>query len=241
MAATLRAGLPLEVILTRHQLDRSTQTALELSQRFGSPPAQTLDRLAKVAADNEKARAELTLAQAGPASSARLVLLLPLVVLGLGQLAGLRIFNSANALTLASMGLGALLLLAGRLWSNRIVKSAEPRNEDPGVAIDAFASGLNGGLSPQTVLSVIAEKYGDVSTINALITEAERDGIAIANLALATADRLRLESKVAAETKIRQAGVRLMWPLGLAVLPAFVLLAVIPLAASVIQGSQTSI
>lgn len=241
MAAAVRAGLPLEVVRSRHSLDATTEAALDLCQKFGSPPARTLDRLAAVAVAQERARSELALAQAGPVSSARLVLVLPLVVLGLAQLGGLRVLNSPSPVTLGSMVLGGLLLLAGRYWSNRIVKAAEPSAEDPGVALDAFASGMQGGLSPQTVLDELARHYPNTNAIQVVIEESSRDGLAIADLALASADRLRLDARVAAETKIRQAGVRLMWPLGLAVLPAFVLLAVIPLATAMIQGSQSSI
>jgi len=240
MAAAVRAGLPLEVVRSRHQLDAATAAALDLCQQFGSPPARTLDRLAQVAVANERARSELELAQAGPASSARLVLVLPLVVLGLAQLGGLHVLTSPSPLTLGSMFLGALLLLIGRQWSKRIVKAAEPNGEDPALALDAFASGMQGGLSPQIVIEKLSQVYPNTEAIREVIETSSRDGIAIADLALASADRLRLETRVAAETKIHQAGVRLMWPLGLAVLPAFILLAVIPLAASMIQGSQSS-
>jgi hypothetical protein len=42
---------------------------------------------------------------------------------------------------------------------------------------------------------------------------------------------------VSSEKKIQQAGIRLMWPLGVAVLPAFVLIAIVPLAVSMLRGT----
>ena len=56
-------------------------------------------------------------------------------------------------------------------------------------------------------------------------------------LARAEADRIRLNWRVSSEKKIQQAGIRLMWPLGVAVLPAFVLIAVLPLAVSMLRGN----
>lgn len=237
MAAELRAGLSLETVRQRHAVSPQLEKSLNLCERFGSPPARVLDRLAEVAVARERSSAELELAQAGPASSAKLVIVLPLVVVGLAQLAGLRVLNSPSPLTLASMALGGVLLFAGRVWSRRIVTRAAPNDQDPGVALDAFAAGMQGGLSTDLVRAAIAETYGRTQAIDELIETASRDGLAIADLALAEADRLRLEKRVADESRIRRAGVQLMWPLGLAVLPAFVLLAVIPLAAAMLQGN----
>ena len=236
MSASLRAGMQLERVLERFPPDETVGKALALASRFGAKPADVLDRMAEVAANRDKANAELALAQAGPKSSAKLVLLLPIGVLGLAQLAGLRVLVNPSAVSIGSMVLGGLLLVFGRLWSNRIVAAAEPEAFDPGEAIDSFVSGLEAGLPPTEVARAVAEVFGESQEIAALIRDAEEEGLAIARLATARASQLRESKRVRDETRIREAGVRLMWPLGLAVLPAFVLISVIPLATAMLRG-----
>lgn len=236
MAASLRAGSTLNSVRAKYAPDGLVERSLGLAERFGSRPADVLERMAHVSAARTKAQAELALAQAGPKSSAKLVLFLPIGVLGFAQLAGLKVLVNPTALSLASMFIGALLLLLGRLWSNRIVTAAEPTADDPGEAIDAFASGLASGLPPRVVADAVTEVFGASPEIEELIADSASEGLAIADLALARADQLRLAKRVSDETRIREAGVRLMWPLGLAVLPAFVLIAVIPLAAALLRG-----
>jgi tight adherence protein B len=157
-------------------------------------------------------------------------------VLGLAQLAGLRVLVNPSAVSIGSMVLGGLLLVFGRLWSNRIVADAEPEAFDPGEAIDTFVSGLEAGLPPTEVARDVAEVFGESQEIAALIRDAEEEGLAIARLATARASQLRESKRIRDETRIREAGVRLMWPLGLAVLPAFVLISVIPLATAMLRG-----
>jgi tight adherence protein B len=226
--------MQLERVLEKYPADESVKRSLTLAKHFGARPAEVLDRLAAVVADRDRARAELALAKAGPKSSARVVLLLPVGVLGFAQLAGLKVLVNPTAISLASMFFGGLLLLLGRFWSNRIVVAAEPSAEDPGEAIDAFASGLAVGLPPRVVADAVTQMFGISPEIEVLIADSASEGLAIADLALARADQMRLAKRVSDETRIREAGVRLMWPLGLAVLPAFVLIAVIPLAAALL-------
>lgn len=228
--------MQLERVLEKYPPDESVKRSLTLAKHFGARPAEVLDRLAAVVADRDKARAELALAQAGPKSSARVVLLLPVGVLGLAQLAGLRVLVDPSSLAIGSIALGALLLFVGRGWSNRIVAFAEPSDEDPGEAIDAFVSGIESGLPPREVSRAVAEVFGEAKEIEELISSAEAEGLAIARLAAARADQNRLAKRIEDETRIREAGVRLMWPLGLTVLPAFVLISVIPLASAMLRG-----
>lgn len=236
IAAALRAGMsPIEVA-DRFKPTAEAKRILDLCIKLGSPPADALERLSLVEADWGKALADLEVAASGPKSSAKLVTLLPVIVLAGAQLLGLKIFNHPNPLTLASIGVGSALLFAGHLWSKRILNSAKPSSTDPGAVLDAFSVALSSGLSPSAALQAVAEQ-GDTSELHKVIELSSSTGLAIAKIARAEADQLRLRSKVEMDTRIRAAAVRLMWPLGLTVLPAFVLVAVIPLALAMLQAN----
>ena len=237
IAAALRAGMPLPEAKRRYQPTGSALIALELCERLGAAPAESLERLAEVETELTQAQAELEVAASGPRASAKLVTLLPVVVLLGAQLLGMRVFNSLNPLAAASIILGALLLFAGRRWSSRILAKAQPDAQDPGAALDAFAAAMNAGLPQSAAIAEVEQRYGQQQKLLAITTDAAQTGMAVARLARAEADRARLQWRVVSEQRIHEAGVRLMWPLGMAVLPAFVLIAVVPLAVAMLRGN----
>jgi tight adherence protein B len=96
---------------------------------------------------------------------------------------------------------------------------------------------MGAGLSLNQALADVVERFGEQSVLHELVATATETGLAVARLARVEADRARLNWRVESEKKVHEAGVRLMWPLGLAVLPAFVLIAVVPLAASMLRGN----
>jgi tight adherence protein B len=221
----------------RFEPNQSAHQALALCEQLGSAPAENLERLAQVEAEQAKAVAALEVAASGPRASARLVTVLPVLVLLGAQLLGMRVLNSLNPITTASIVLGAGLLLFGRRWSQRILAAAQPEVRDPGAALDAFASALSAGLPPTVATRELEKIFGHQPELAALLETSADTGLAISRLARAEADRLRLSWRVSSEKKIQQAGIRLMWPLGVAVLPAFVLIAVVPLAVSMLRGT----
>jgi tight adherence protein B len=217
--------------------NQSTLRALTLCEQLGSAPAENLERLAEVEAEQAKALAALEVAASGPRASARLVTVLPILVLLGAQLLGMRVLNSLNAVTAASIVLGALLLMLGRRWSRWILAAAQPEVHDPGAALDAFASAMSAGLAPTVAIREVEKFFGHQPELAALLETSADTGLALSRLARAEADRIRLNWRVSSEKKIQQAGIRLMWPLGVAVLPAFVLIAVVPLAVSMLRGT----
>lgn len=221
----------------RFNPNQAALQALTLSEQLGSAPAENLERLAQVEAERAKTLAALEVAASGPRASARLVTVLPVLVLVGAQLLGMRVLNSLNAITVASIVLGSALLLSGRRWSKRILDRAQPIVHDPGAALDAFASAMGAGLAPTIATREVERIFGQQPEVAKLLATSAETGMAISKLARAEADRLRLVWSSSSEKKIHEAGVRLMWPLGLAVLPAFALIAVVPLAVSMLRGN----
>ena len=237
IAAALRAGMSVSDVKRRFVPNSAALQALALCEKLGSAPAENLERLAHVEAEQAKAVAALDVAASGPRASARLVSFLPIVVLLGGQLLGMRVLNSLNPLTFGSIAIGLLLLVTGRRWSNRILAKAQPTIHDPGAGLDAFASAMTAGLPQSVAIKEDETTFGAQPAIQALLETSGETGLAVSNLARAEADRLRLRWRATSEKRIHEAGIRLMWPLGLAVLPAFVLIAVLPLAGAMLNGN----
>lgn len=237
IAAALRAGMSVAEAKRRFEPNLAALQALTLCEQLGSAPAENLERLSQVEAERAKTLAALEVAASGPRASARLVTLLPVLVLVGAQLLGMRVLNALNPLTIASIVIGGVLLFMGRRWSNRILATAQPQVHDPGAALDAFASAMSAGLAPTIAIKEVEKLFGEQPELARLLATSAETGMAISKLARAEADRLRLHWSSSSEKKIHEAGVRLMWPLGLAVLPAFALIAVVPLAVSMLRGN----
>jgi tight adherence protein B len=235
-AELVRAGHRIEI--NPEHFSKTTQQeinqVLEITRLVGGQLASTLDRFAAVLLTREQNKTELELAVAGPKASSRLVMSLPILVFVGAGIAGIPIFASLSSPSLVwlSLLLGALLFWFGSRWTNRLLKRAEPTHEDPGLEIELLAIAVRAGLP----LKVAAETVGalDISELEEL---AAGSGIALQELLVEKANTLRLEQFNRDRMRIQKASVSVLWPLGLTVLPAFVLIAIIPVGAALIQGS----
>lgn len=234
-AELIRAGHIFE--LDPNQFSRRTaedlQMLVKVTHLAGGPIALTLDRFAAVLGVREQAQRELELAVAGPKASSRLVLSLPvLVFLGSG-IAGIPIFRTlaTPSAVWLSLVVGLAMFLLGNSWTNRILRKAEPETKDPGIQLDALAIALQAGLP----LSPAAELVGNLE-----VAEFQNislgSGVALSQLVSERADNLRLDQYNQDRLKIQKSSVAVLWPLGMTVLPAFVLLAIVPVGAALIQS-----
>ena len=205
---------------------------LKTANQVGAPVVPALERLVQVQLHKQSAQADLEAEFATPKATAKLVAWLPVAFLALSQLMGLPIVQAVTQSNLAkvSVVVGVGLLLIARLWSRRILKTAQPRAEDPAQILELLVIALNGGLGFGPALHKVG---ADVSTEALLVQErmlARTCGAPIAGLIEARADYIRAGQARADRVRIREASVKLMLPLGAAVLPALILLLVIPLA-----------
>jgi tight adherence protein B len=83
--------------------------------------------------------------------------------------------------------------------------------------------------SPQNENFVELEKAAELSRTT---------GAALTEILSAAADAFRDEQRHEIATRISKLGVQLMIPLGVAVLPAFVLLSIVPIAISLLSNGQ---
>jgi len=211
------------------------EAILSLNEQVGGSIAKSLERMATVIANRDQSSSELELAVAAPKSSARLVLSLPILVfLGAG-IAGIPIFHTLAepSIVWLSLGLGILLFLLGNRWTNRLLAKAQPTKSDPAIELEKLAVLVQAGLP----LSA-ARDYQIQTDIEDLRELSATSGIALLNLVIERADNLRLEQFHSDRMKIQKTSVAVLWPLGLTVLPAFVLTAIVPIGIALIQNHK---
>ena len=207
---------------------------LELTAQVGGQLAATLDRFATGLLTREQNKTELELAVAGPKASSRLVMSLPILVFVGAGIAGIPIFEVLRSPSIVwlSLLLGVLLFWLGTRWTNRLLKRAEPRAEDPGLEIERLAIAVKAGLP----LKAAAETVG-ASQTSELQELAAGSGMALYELLIERANSQRLDQFNRDRMRIQKTSVSVLWPLGLTVLPAFVLIAIIPVGAALIKNN----
>lgn len=221
-----------------------------LASQIGGPITLALERLAEVFDRQQKNMSEIRLAFAGPQATSKLVSWLPVGALALGQLVGMNPLGAiiGSIAGLVSVLLGTGLLVLGQRWSKKLLERANSKSLDPGAFIDAVLIGLQAGL-PLRKSQALAEAHfrnifdTEVATFDLIIlktaAELSRDsGASLTKILAAEADRLREQERYQISERIARLGVRLMIPLGVAVLPAFILIAIIPIAISLLSNGQ---
>lgn len=219
--------------------------AWAVAGEVGAPLAPTLARLAEVLRGLAQAEREVELALAGPNATARIVLVLPPLGLLVGTALGVNPFGVlvTTPVGLACLGVGTALLIAARRWSRRMVQSARDTDPTPGLGLELLAIGLSGGSSPERALTLVETALGRSDlpvlgpTAHALLTFATAAGIPAAALLRAEADEERRIAHADARRRAELLGTRLLLPLGLCVLPAFVLLGVVPVVIAIVSST----
>lgn len=257
LVGLLRAGLP--AAAARAELEDGIVNLAEvqrvqfeaiwgLATKVGGSVAAAIENLAGVFAAQAKHSREVELAFAGPKATAKLVSILPILGLVLAQLLGMNPFRAifTNPIGFISVALGAVLMILGRVWTKSILAKANPEESDPGLFFDAIRVGLNSGLplsqSTQVAIDAIRPDAQSlepqVARIEALAALTRRSGAAIGSLVKAEADQAREVVRFREAEAIARLSVRLMIPLGVVVLPAFVLSTIAPIAISLLSQGQ---
>lgn len=225
----------------------------QVAEQAGAPMAEALRRLADQLHDLVEAQRRRRVAFAGPAATMRLVMLLPVLGFVFSALLG---FNAIGALISSPIGWavllsGLLLIWMGRVWSIRMLTRAAGAETLPGFAAELVATALAGGMSVDAARisatdaldryrvdqHALAEVMGAHSVIAQSADFAGRAGVPVADLLRAEADLARLEYSAHSDETAAKLGVKLMLPLGVCVLPAFVLLSVVPMMLALVQQS----
>lgn len=216
----------------------------------GAAPSAVLNVCAEAfahAAENARhARVQLS----GPQAATHLVMTLPVVAVAGGYLAG---YNPL-AFLLSSFfgwvllgGAGLLMFLSSR-WSQRMVRHAQQWEWSRGMAAEAMAMSLSAGHSLAQARRWAAEvatlftlnnemAHQELARCDEFMELASRTGVGLAGLLRSQAQRERNAAREEAQMRVEKLAVRLMIPLGVCVLPAFIAVGVLPLVASVISST----
>lgn len=259
LAGLLKAGIHSE--LARQELENDLEQLTprqraqfeaiwKLAIDSGGAVSSSIESLGETFRATSRQERSTELAFAGPKATAKLVAWLPILGLLLAQLFGFEPLRAilTNPLAFGSVALGALLLVVGHIWSKAIIRKAAPNEDDPGLFFDAVRFGMEAGMPLarsieqasevfQQQLNLLLDK--DVVARLARIGELNRSsGASISNLLAGEAAARREALWFAESQTLSKLSVKLMLPLGLVTLPAFVLSSIVPVAISLLSSRQ---
>ncbi|MBK4348808.1 type II secretion system F family protein [Lacisediminihabitans changchengi] len=230
---------------------RGLAAAWRVATEAGAPLAPTLQRFAASLRDLGVNERDAQTALAGPRATTRLVMVLPVIGILFGLALG---FDTVGTLVGSVPGavclvIGVALILVARWWSAVLIRRARPPTVVPGLALDLVAIAVSGGASIPRALAVVAKARAESglpidledSAIDEVLALSARAGVPAAMLLRSGADEARRSARSAGERKAATLAVTLMLPLGLCILPAFMLLAVAPLMLSVVSSTVGSL
>lgn len=226
---------------------RGVAAAWAVATDAGAPLAGALRDYARSLRTLSAVERDIASALAGPRATARMVTLLPVVGVLFGMLLG---FNTLGVLFTTLPGLGCLVVGSGLIalaaaWNKRLVASAQPRNLTPGLRSELVAISVSGGGSLDRAMASVDRAMSDFGLesdddVGAVIALSVRAGVPAAELLRSEAEEARRQAAATATQKASVLGVTLMLPLGLCILPAFVVLGVVPLLIAVISSTVGS-
>jgi hypothetical protein len=170
------AGVPdvdalARVLGVRHA--EAVVAATRLALDVGAPLGRVLEQVAGTLVAEAEARAERDAALAGPRTTGRLLMWLPIAGGFLGWALGADPVATAmdGGVGTAAVGVGFVLLVAGRVWSDRLVAAARGTDQ-PGVGVqvvlELVAAALRAGAGVPRALeatgAAVGEPDGEVLT-----------------------------------------------------------------------------
>ncbi|MFT4258083.1 type II secretion system F family protein [Microbacterium sp.] len=221
--------------------------AWEIATTVGAPLADVLRMIAETLRDAASAADDVRIALAEPAGTARLLLLMPFAGLLLGFALGFDTVSVivGNPIGAFCVGLGLLLMLAARLWTARLLARARPAPGTPGMQAELLAVALSGGASVERALQLVADStatgHDGRAHIDTVLALSRAAGVPAGELLRASAAQERHAARIEGRIRAASLSTRLLIPLGVCTLPAFMLLGVAPLLLSVLTTTSLSL
>ena len=215
----------------------------EIATTVGAPLAEVLRMIAETLRDAASAADDVRIALAEPAGTARLLLWMPFAGLLLGFALGFDTIGVivGNPIGAACVGAGLLLVLAARLWTKRLLERARPAPGTPGMQAELVAVALSGGASVERALRLVAEspasRHGTQERVRTVLELSRAAGVPAGELLRAAAAQDRHAARIDGRLRAAKLSTRLLIPLGVCTLPAFLLLGVAPLLLSVLAST----
>lgn len=241
----LDAGADVPAALAAEPSWGDVAVAWRIAQTVGAPLGVALRAIATALQDASRTRDEVRVALAEPAGTARLMAWLPLVAVGLGSVLG---FDTLRTVTTNPLGVGCavaglLLVVGAARWNAALVRRAQPGRATPGIHADLLAVALSGGVSLDRAARLLADAGAgeeDQDTRDILMLS-RTAGVPAVDLLRASADLARQTARADGRLCAARLSSRLLIPLGVCTLPAFLLLGVAPLLLSVLHTTPLTL
>lgn len=259
VVAAAEAGMPLpeaiaaaEVLATRRPRRGSTDSvagwgevaaAWQVATTVGAPLAESLRGLAAALRDAQEAADDVRVALAEPAGTARLMGWLPLVAVGLGAVLGFDTFGSllGHPVGLACLVAGAALIAISRRWTTALVARAGGGTVVAGHTAELLAIALSGGVSIERATDLVVRIGSAQDADTDRVLQLSRSaGVPAVELLRASAALARHRARIDGRLRAARLSSRLLLPLGVCTLPAFLLLGVAPMVLSVMSSMTLS-
>ena len=263
-------GVASNVLKQAGEHARMVTAACAVSHELGAPLSAVLDALAQNFDDIERIQKERRVAGAGPALSAKILNLLPLLALLAVFIMGINPFP-----VLVDGGVGSLcaviglsFLGAGRWVSLRLIRRTsrqweESAQEDIAIIAELVIAALDSGVSIPRALECIGRSAEieelvraascltlgvrwdrawegcskGIARIAEILREAWGRGASVDHQLHALAEASRDQRLTDARAGAEELGVKLVVPLGLLMLPAFIFLGVAPVLLTMARNS----
>lgn len=226
---------------------RDVAAAWEVAGVVGAPLADVLRSISGSLRDAATAADDVRIALAEPAGTARMLLWMPFAGLLLGFAFG---FDTLGVIVgtpggAACVVLGLLLVLSARVWTSRLLRRARPEPGTPGLRSELVAVALSGGASVDRAVRLVAEVVptanADDERVRTVLELSRSAGVPAVELLRAAAAHERHAARVRGRLRAAALATRLLVPLGVCTLPAFLLLGVAPLLLSVLGSTPLPI
>jgi tight adherence protein B len=227
LQSLLSSGLPLRSALEHSGYATLSPLALE-AIKLGSPLKRILGQLDEIELQQQQAVAELNQALAVPKATRALLSWLPAFALVASQLMGLSSLSAlVHPVSLIAIALGfALILLGRRLTGSMLI---EPQLDQTAIySLQLFGVAIASGLG----LSQTLRRYPELSSsppVMELVAVSKTTGCSLSSLVQSTIRSEISNASAALMTELRELSVKLLIPLGLTTLPAFLLFTIPPI------------
>ena len=232
----LQSGLTTTDALTRAGLGAGFPVPKEIalcvqsSRLYGSSLLPSLTETANSWRSEALLKSELDGEFAAPRATIKLVTWLPVAALVLAVCLGFDLESTIHSpISLASFGIGALLIWAARRWSRSILKKATPTHNEDILHLRQLCIALAAGATVRQAIEQVNLPASAYELIAEDLAFSRITGSAALPGVQRNIDRLKQAALSLDRKKVREAGVKLSLPLGVAVLPALVFLVVIPM------------
>lgn len=210
----------------------------------GAALAPALDRAAGVLRDLAQSAREVETALAGPLATSRIVLALPAIGVLLGVLLGFDVVGSFATVpgVICLLGGGTMIAVAVR-WNRRLLRWARDLDATPGISFELLAIAMAGGMSVGRATRATADACTRAGLeppgeeVREVLEFATAAGVPVVTLLRAEADERRRSARAEAASRAARLESRLLLPLGLCVLPAFVLIGVAPIGIAILSST----